>query len=45
MNSGDPGDRPLGAQAKATVRYAAVAAQVNVPAEGFFRQLITMDTF
>src|SRR5512136_136988 len=43
MNAGDPGDGALDAQPKAAVRYAAVAAQVNVPAESVFGQMVAMD--
>ena len=39
----DPGHRPLDAHPEAAVRYGAVLAQIEVPLEGFPRQVVLLD--
>src|SRR6266446_5168992 len=44
LQSADPRDRSLDAHAEATVWNAAVLAQVKIPLEGLFRQIVLVDT-
>ena len=43
VEAADPGDDTLDAHAEAAVGDAAVAAQVEVPLEGFLGQLVVID--
>ena len=43
VNAGNPGDGALDAETKAAVRHTAVAAQVNIPFECFFGQVVLVD--
>ena len=43
IEAADPGHRALNAHAEARMRHAAVAAQVEVPLEGFLGQVVLLD--
>ena len=43
LEATDPGDHALDAHAEAAMRHGAEAAQVEVPLEGFLRQLVFLD--
>ncbi len=43
LQTTDPRDRALDAHAEAAVWNAAVLAQVKIPLEGFFRQIVLVD--